>query len=137
MTKTAEAYEIVPQGSGGSALASGCVIAQGVEIHFSGSLEEISYGSVRLQPLSQQDDICRLAGSLVSTRAGNIQLAGMLDSKGLRCHPDKTVLLVLGTKKFMQEGKEKIMSNPIMLGDFKVKTEDEDVYLGDEYLPKG
>ena len=137
MTKTAEACEIVPQGSGGSALASGCDIARGVESHFSGSLEEITYGSVRLQPLSYQDDICRLAGSLESTRAGNIKLAGMLDSKGLRCHPDKTVLLVVGTKKFRQEAHEDIKKNPIMFGDFKVKTEDEDVYLGDVISTQG
>ena len=108
-----------------------------MERYFSGSLEEISYGSVRLQPLSYQDDVCRLAGSLESTRAGNIKLAGMMDEKGLKCHQDKTVLLVIGTKKFRQEANDEIQKNPVMFGTFKVKTELEDVYLGDVISAQG
>ena len=64
MTTSPEAHEVLPQGSGGAALASGCDVARGLERYFAGSLDEISYGSVRLQPLSFQDDICRLAGNL-------------------------------------------------------------------------
>ena len=66
---------MVPQGSGGALLASGCDIAQGVDRYFSGSQEEVSYGSVRLQPLSYQDVICRLAGNSESVRSGNVKLS--------------------------------------------------------------
>ena len=51
-TKSGDAYEVVPQGSRGAALASGCDIAQGVDRYFAGSLDEVTYGAVRLQPLS-------------------------------------------------------------------------------------
>ena len=137
MTKSGEAYEVVPQGSGGSALASGCDIARGVESYFSGSLDEMNYGSVRLQPLSYQDDICRLAGSINSTRAGNMKLSGLMDTKGLQCHPDKTVLLVIGTQRFRHEAEEEIKKNPVMFGDFQVKLEKEEVYLGDVISARG
>ena len=102
-TKSGDAYEVVPQGSGGAALASGCDIAQGVDRYFAGSLDEVTYGAVRLQPLSYQDDICRLAGSSESARSGNVKLSGLMDEKGLRCHPDKTVLITMGTKKLFKE----------------------------------
>ena len=82
-TESKDAHEVVPQGSGGAALASGCDIAQGVERYFTGSKDEVSYGSVRLQPLSYQDDICRLAGCSESTRAGNVKLSGLMNEKGL------------------------------------------------------
>ena len=137
LTKTAEAHEVVPQGSGGAALASGADLAQGLESHFSGSIDEINYGSVRLQPLAYQDDICRLAGNLNSTRAGNIKLAGMMDQKGLKCHPDKTVCILIGAKKWRQNTKDEIKLNPIMFGNFQVKSVDEDVYLGEVISAQG
>ena len=61
LTKTAETFEIVPQGSGGAALASGHDIALGLETYFSNSMDEITYGSVRINPLAYQDDVNRLA----------------------------------------------------------------------------
>jgi hypothetical protein len=60
LTKSADVGEIVAQGSGGAALVSGADVARGLESHFSGSQDEMSYGSIRLQPLAYQDDICRL-----------------------------------------------------------------------------
>ena len=71
MSEKAEVGEIVAQGSGGAALASGADVAQGLEGQFAGSIDEISYGWVRLQPLAYQDDINRLALSVNSTRAGS------------------------------------------------------------------
>ena len=54
MSEKAEVGETVAQGSGGAALASGADVAQGLEGQFLGSLDEISYGWVRLQPLAYQ-----------------------------------------------------------------------------------
>ena len=137
LTKTAEAYEVVPQGSGGAALASGADVARGLDSYFRGSMDEISYGSVRLQPLAYQDDVCRLAGSLNTTRAGNTKLAGMMDTKGLKCHPDKTVCIVIGDTKWRRKIEQEIETNPIMFGSFKVKSVKEDVYLGEVISAQG
>ena len=74
MTNTAYAGEIVAQGSGGAALASGADVARGLDSQFSGSQDEVSYGWIRLQPLAYQDDISRLAININSTRAGSQKL---------------------------------------------------------------
>ena len=108
-----------------------------MERYFVGSKDEVSYGSVRLQPLSYQDDICRLAGCSESARAGNVKLSGLMDEKGLKCHPGKTVLIAIGTKKFREEVNKEIKQNPIMFGDFQVKSKEEDVYLGDVISARG
>ena len=96
MSEKAEVDEIVAQGSGGVALASGADIAQGLEGQFSGSLDEISYGWVCLQPLAYQDDINRLALNVNSTRAGSQKLFCLMNQKGLKCNPTKTVCISTG-----------------------------------------
>ena len=55
ITEKAEVEEIVAQGSGGAALASGLDVARGLDSQFSGSIDELHYGSVRLQPLAYQE----------------------------------------------------------------------------------
>ena len=92
---------------------------------------------MRLQPLSYQDNICRLAGSSESVRSGNVKLSGLMDEKGLKCHPDKTVLISIGTSKFREDMKKEIEQNPIMFGDFQVKSKEEDVYLDDVISARG
>ena len=57
------------QGSGGAALASGLDIARGVQSYFSGSQDEISYGRIRGQPQSYQDDILRVAPDVQEMRS--------------------------------------------------------------------
>ena len=57
ISEKAEAGGIMAQGSGGAALASGLDIARGVQSYFAGSQDEISYGRIRGQPQSYQDDI--------------------------------------------------------------------------------
>ena len=102
LTKTAIVEEIVAQGSGGAALASGADIARGLEAQFSKSQDEISYGWVQMQPLAYQDDISRLASDVKSTKTGSVKISSMMDQKGLRCHPTKTVCIAIGTDKYRE-----------------------------------
>ena len=99
-TENAEVHKIVPQGSGGAALASGLDLALGLKRYFSSSLDKISYGKVRLQPQAYQDDILRIAEDIKSTRAGNAKLAKMTSEKGLKAHETKTTYVIIGTKKY-------------------------------------
>ena len=78
-TETADVEEIVAQGSGGAELVSGLDIDRGLESQFSGSIDEISYGCVRLQPLAYQDDIARLAEDIPTTNYGNVKISNMLE----------------------------------------------------------
>ena len=58
-TETATVHEIVPQGSGGAALASAMDLALCLKRYFAGSKEEICYSRVRTQPQAWQDDILK------------------------------------------------------------------------------
>ena len=127
-TETADVEEIVAQGSGGAELASGLDIDRGLESQFSGSIDEISYGCVRLQPLAYQDDIARLASTVNSA---------MMDQKGLRCHPTKTVCIAIGSNKYRENIKSETESHPVMFGSFKVKFVSQEVYLGDVISAQG
>ena len=137
MSEKAEVSEIVAQGSGGAALASGADVAQGLEGQFSGSLDEISYGWVRLQPLAYQDDINRLAPNVNSTRAGSQNIFCLMNQKGLKCHPTKTVCIAIGTPKYREGVQKEISKDPAMFGDFQMKFVDNKVYLGDTISAQG
>ena len=107
-TKTANVGEILAQGSGGAALVSGADVARGLDSHFSGSQEEISYGSIRLQPLAYEDVISRLAINVNNTRAGSQKLSCFMAQKGLKCHPTKTVCIIIGTKNTEQKLRKRL-----------------------------
>ena len=89
-TESDEAYEIVAQGSGGAALASQADIGRGVSDYFRRSTYDASYGSVRIQPQSYQDDVLRVAPSASSARTGNVLFARMFRERLLSCHTTKT-----------------------------------------------
>ena len=137
LTKTAQVQEIVAQGSGGAALASGADIARGLEGQFTSSLDEICYGWVRLQPLAYQDDISRLATNLATAKAGSMKISSMMDQKGLKCHPTKTVCIAIGSEEYRQNIEKEVKSDPVTFGDFTVKFTDSEVYLGDVIASQG
>ena len=85
-TDKATVHEIVPQGSGGAALASSLDLALVLKRYISGSQDELCYGSVRTQPQAWQDDILRVADNIKSTRAENAKLSTMATEKGLLAH---------------------------------------------------
>ena len=99
-TKSAEAHDLVPQGSGGAARASGLDIALGLKKQFSGSTDKVWYGWVRCNPQAFQDNIARLAEGIDSMNAGNVKIFEMLTLKGLECHPDKTTFINIDTKQY-------------------------------------
>ena len=130
-TESSEATDLVPQGSGGAARASGLDIGLGLEGQFRGSTEEVAYGRVRCNPQAFQDDIARLADGGNSTNYGNVKIAKMLQLKGLDCHPTKTTYIVIGTTKYKRDIEEQLQNNPVVFGSFQCKPKQEDKYLGD------
>ena len=135
MTNTAYVGELVTQGSVGAALQSGADVGRGLDSHFSGSQDEMSYGWIRLQPLAYQDDISRQTININSTRAESQKLSCLMKQKGLQCHPTKTVCIIIGTKKYRTEAQREI--NNVMFNEFKMKFVDNKVYLGDVISSQG
>ena len=136
-TESDEGYEIVAQGSGGAALASQADIGRGVSDYFRRSPYEASYGSVRIQPQSFQDDVLRVAPSASSARAGNVLFARMFRERLLSCHPTKTCYVLFGTEKWKSKVREEFKESPLMFGSFEMKEKEQDIYLGDALNGKG
>ena len=122
VTETAVVGDCIGQGTAGAPLVSQVNLDCGLMEYFEDSKDEVSYGSVRLQPLAYQDDIMRSSKDVLSTQVGNIKLAAMME--------EKTCYIVCGSRRF----KEKVMcdleSNPILSGQFPVKHRESDRYLG-------
>jgi hypothetical protein len=131
VTEASEATDLVPQGSGGAARASGLDIALGLEQQFAGSTEEIQFGRVQCNPQAFQDDIARLSKDINSTNFGNIKISQMLELKGLECHPTKTTFIAIGSKDYQNEIEKELKRNPIVFGSFICQPKKQDVCLGD------
>ena len=61
----------------------------------------------------------------------------MMDQKGLKCHPSKTVCIAIGTDKYREVVKKEVSKDPIMFGNFTVRFVDSEVYLGDVLAAQG
>ena len=91
---TARVGETVAQGSIGGALASSLNLDVEVNNFFSGSIDEVSYSNVRLQPIILQDDLCRLCTSADSARNGVRRMENIMKLKQLDINVDKSSYIV-------------------------------------------
>ena len=66
---------------------------------FLDSESEVNYGEVDLAPLLFQDDINRMAVAVTDAQDGIDRLENLAESKLLDFHGDKSVFLVVGSKK--------------------------------------
>ena len=57
--------------------------------------EDHTAGDHKCEEPTEQDDICRLASSVNSTRAGSQKLSCLMKQKGLKCHPTKSVCIII------------------------------------------
>jgi hypothetical protein len=81
MTDEADVGEVVGQGTVGGALRNQLNIDKRIERYFCGSSDEVSYGTVRLQPIVFQDDVARIAGDITAAQAGNQKLSFVMKEK--------------------------------------------------------
>ena len=109
----------------------------GISCYFKRSSDEASYGSMRIQPQSFQDDILRVAPTLASARAGNIKLHRMLSERLLKCHPKKTCFVLYGSNQYKKQIRAELESTPLKFGNFSMLEKHQDVYLGDVLSTSG
>ena len=62
-SEIAEVGDCIGQGTSGGALVSQVNLDHGLQSYFSGSTDELCYGSIRVQPLAYQDDVGRVSKS--------------------------------------------------------------------------
>ena len=91
--------ENVTQGSIGGAILSSANLDKTLSVYFGGSNCEVSYGDVRLRPITFQDDTSRLAATLEDAQKGNIIMESAMKRKQLKLNIKKCSLIVFEKKK--------------------------------------
>ena len=130
-TEWAEAGELIGQGTVGGALVSAGNLDMSMNKAFSGSMDEVVYGSVHLNPLIFQDDIARGVQDVQSAQAGNIRISNVMKRKQLEMHPDKTGFILFGKSPSRKVIEKELKVNPIKFDGFLTHEKTQDKYLGD------
>ena len=130
-----EAEEIgegLGQGGVESAVLSSSSIANGLNLFFGRSTDEIFYRSIRLEAWGYQDDITRASTNIEDARSGITKLEALSESKCLSFNHSKSSLVVLGSYKSRREMEQKLGDNPILLYGKPMKVKRQEKYLGEE-----
>ena len=100
MTKYAEVGAVVGQGMLGGALVSQGVLDEAVMEHLPpGEPSQMVYGKVALAPLIWMDDFISNTDELAKARSINTKVAYLIKQKGLSLNEEKSVCLIIGSKK--------------------------------------
>ena len=131
MTATAEAGDLVGQGTAGAGLVSQLNLDRGMQNYFSSSGDEIYYGNVRVEYSAYQDDEGKPSASVKDANIHMVKMDNMLMDKGLEAHPTKTAyILFKGNKQDKDKMERELRLMPLKFGDFEMKRKVEDKYLG-------
>ena len=138
MTEYTNVGAVVGQGTMGGALVSQAVLDEGAKEHFEpGNEDELMYGNVPMAPCLFQDDIIHGAKDLAKARVASNKVATMMAEKNLKLNQDKCIIIAMGTKKQREKVKVELETNPIMCGDFEMKTADQEKWLGQQIAAGG
>ena len=130
MTMEAEVGDCLGQGTSGAGLVSAANLDIGLQKCFNTSKEVMHYGKVRIQPLSYQDDVGSICTSVEMARSQACEMTKMLQLKTLDAHPDKSGIVILGSKHGRKKVEKELENNPIDFKKFKLKIKEDDKYLG-------
>ena len=89
------------------------------------------YGSLRLQPVSFQDDVLRVCGDRDSAQEGFNRLEAVFKSKLLNIHPTKSCYLLFGNNKTKKRIENEIAERPLIYDNFAVTGKTQEKWLGD------
>ena len=134
----AEVGSVLGQGTLGGALISQAVLDDGVKEHFEpGGEDELEYGDVPLAPCIFQDDLIHGAKGLDEAKKANAKVNIIMNERGLELSKEKTVCLILGTKKQKKEIRTQMKEAPLMCGNFETKEKETEKWLGQSMSNKG
>ena len=98
-TEEKETGENIGQGTLEGANISAANIDFTVNMFFKDSIDELSYGLTRIQPLLFQDDISRVATNVLAAQKGNNRMESVMETKLLDFNLDKSCYIVIGNEK--------------------------------------
>ena len=129
-TEEASVGDCLGQGTCGAGLVSAANLDLGLQKSFNTSNKIMHFGSVRLQPLCYQDDVGTLCTNVAMARSQAKKLTQMIKEKTLDAHPDKSGIVLLGSKRFKDRVEKELIKEPINFNKFNLKIKTEDKYLG-------
>ena len=93
----------------------------------------IGYGSVLQKPYSFQDDILIPVDSLDHVRTANVKVDIVMKMMQTKLIEDKSGYILMGPQEQVEEARKRVMKNPIMCGEFKMKELEKEKWLGDQF----
>ena len=130
MTKEAVIGDCLGQGTAGAGLVSAANLDMGLQKYFKQSREVMNYGQIRIQPLCYQDDVSSPCFNIEMAKKQAKMMTRMLKEKTLTAHPDKSGILLLGSKTYKEKMKRELKDSEIYLDNFHLKVKPQDKYLG-------
>jgi hypothetical protein len=92
---------------------------------------QLEYGDVPLAPVMFIDDILNIAECLnQQARKVNEKIDIIMKQRGLSLNRDKSVFLIICSKKDSQKATSELANNPLMCGEFETKMKSEYKWLG-------
>ena len=93
----------------------------------------IGYGSVLQKPYRFQDDILIPVDSLDHVRTANVKVDIVMKMMQTKLIEDKSGYILMGPQEQVEEARKRVMKNPIMCGEFKMKELEKEKWLGDQF----
>jgi hypothetical protein len=101
--------------------------------HFQpGGHGELNYGSVPMAPCMFQDDLIHLSGGVSEARAASSKVGAIMAQRNLRLNKDKSVAMVVGSKKQKDQIRAELEARPLMCGEVEMHMVEADKWLGQQ-----
>ena len=131
LTKYGRVGAVVGQGMLGGALVSQAVLDEGVIEHLPpGGELQLKYGEVPQAPLMWIDGVLNATDKIQKARRVNEKMDFLLKQRGLSLNEDKSVCLIIGTKRQKEQLTKELHSSPLMCGNFETKEQQLYKWLG-------
>ena len=100
MSEYGEVGAVLGQGTLAGAIISQAVLDEAVMEHFTpGEEGQPRYGSVDMAPCMFQDDLANGSEGLLAARVANKKVDFLVKQRGLQLNRDKSVCVIVGSKK--------------------------------------
>ena len=126
MTEEEDVGDCLGQGTSGAGLISAANLDTGLQKFFKKDESESNtligdvamLGKVRIQPIASQDDVGSICQDVKMARSQADKLTNMTLEKILEAHPEKSEMIVMGSKKYKEKVVKELEANPIFLTNF-------------------
>ena len=131
MTKQANVGAVVRQGMLGGALVSQGVLDEAVMEHLPpGEPSQMEYGDAPLAPLMWMDDFISSTDTIEKARSVNSKVDFLIKQRSLALNEEKSICLIIGSKKQKNEATEVLQAQPLICGSFVTEEKQKEKWLG-------